>query len=106
MEGQKVILLTDGDMTVPDMTNWSREDALKVSEITGVPFTFKGTGYVTKQSAAAGTVLNQETNMQIELLEPESVDAFNQNKDETDREKVKKDTNIQENQGVGDLLNG
>ncbi|MDN8660453.1 PASTA domain-containing protein, partial [Staphylococcus aureus] len=40
MQGQKVILMTDGDMTAPDMVTWSKDDALKVSEITGIPFEF------------------------------------------------------------------
>ncbi|MGJ8729612.1 penicillin-binding protein [Listeria aquatica] len=106
LEGQKVILMTDGDMTVPDMQNWSREDALKVSEITGIPFSFSGSGYVTKQSAAAGTILNNDTELKLELAAPDSIEAFTQNNDDSDKEKVKQDTNIQENQGVGDLLTG
>lgn len=50
MQGQKVILMTDGEMTAPDMVTWSKDDALKVSEITGIPFEFSGSGYVKEQS--------------------------------------------------------
>ncbi len=106
LQNQRVILMTDGEMTVPNMMNWPKDDVLKVSEITGIPFTFKGSGYVAKQSVSAGTVMNTSTKMAIELGEPEELAIFNQNKDSNDVEKNKRDTDIQENQGLGDLLTG
>lgn len=105
MQGQKVILMTDGDMTAPDMVTWSKDDALKVSEITGIPFEFSGKGYVKSQSVSAGSVINSETKMKITLAPPEEISAFNQNHDQDTAEKNKKATDIQENAGIGDLLN-
>ncbi|MDA5864392.1 penicillin-binding protein [Listeria monocytogenes] len=105
MQGQKVILMTDGDMTAPDMVTWSKDDALKVSEITGIPFEFSGNGYVKSQSVSAGSVINSETKMKITLAPPEEISAFNQNHDQDTAEKNKKATDIQENAGIGDLLN-
>ncbi|HFQ6393704.1 TPA: PASTA domain-containing protein, partial [Listeria monocytogenes] len=73
MQGQKVILMTDGDMTAPNMVTWSKDDALKVSEITGVPFEFSGSGYVKSQSVSAGSVINSKTKMKITLAPPEQI---------------------------------
>lgn len=105
MQGQKVILMTDGDMTAPNMVTWSKDDALKVSEITGVPFEFSGSGYVKSQSVSAGSVINSKTKMKITLAPPEQISQFNQNHDQDEAEKNKKATDIQENAGIGDLLN-
>lgn len=104
MEGERVIIMTDGDMTMPDMTNWSRDDAQKVSEITGISFDFKGTGYVTNQSVSAGTILNEDSNVVLTMKKPNEISAFNQNRDQTNQDKIRQDTNIEENAGVGDLL--
>src|SRR5699024_5570473 len=46
IENQKVVLMTNGAMTMPDMSGWSKNDVLKVSEITGIEFVFDGEGYV------------------------------------------------------------
>src|SRR5699024_947989 len=45
-EGQRVLLLTNGASTMPDMTGWSKNDVLKVAEITGIPIKVDGEGFV------------------------------------------------------------
>lgn len=50
LAGGKVILRTDGDLSVPDMIGWSKRDVLKVAEIAELPFNFVGQGYAVKQS--------------------------------------------------------
>ncbi|WP_088809571.1 MULTISPECIES: penicillin-binding protein [Listeria] len=104
MEGERIVIMTDGDMTMPDMTNWSRDDAQKVSEITGIPFTYNGSGYVAKQSVSAGSILNENSKVTLTMKAPNEIYAFNQNRDQTNQDQLKQDTNIQENAGVGDLL--
>lgn len=49
-KGQHVILMTNGAMSIPDLTGWSKNDALKVAEMTGIHFEFKGEGYVVDQT--------------------------------------------------------
>lgn len=70
IEDQRIILLTNGAMTMPDMTGWSKNDVLKVSEITGIEFTFTGDGYVTQQSLAPSALLSEESQVEIVLESP------------------------------------
>lgn len=70
IDEQRVILMTNGAMTMPDMTGWSKNDALKVSEITGIEFTFDGDGYVTQQSLEPNALLAEESLIEIKLESP------------------------------------
>lgn len=58
MPGQRIVFLTNGAMTMPDLSGWSKNDVLKFAEITGKKVTTKGEGYVVKQSVKAGQVIN------------------------------------------------
>lgn len=75
-DSQRIILMTNGSMSLPDMTTWSRNDVLKVSELTGVEFVFQGEGYVVDQELEPGTLIESGDQILIEL------DATN--KDELD----------------------
>lgn len=57
-DDQQIILMTNGAATMPDLTDWSRNDALKVAELTGVNMVFEGEGYVVDQSLAAGSYMD------------------------------------------------
>ncbi|WP_035445086.1 penicillin-binding protein [Atopococcus tabaci] len=66
---EKAVLMTNGAMAMPDLTGWSKNDALKVAELTGIEFVFEGEGYVTAQSIPPGG--NMQSEEQITLtLEP------------------------------------
>lgn len=56
-DDQQIILMTNGAATMPDLSNWSRNDVLKVSELTGVNMVFEGEGYVVAQSLPAGSYM-------------------------------------------------
>ncbi|WP_338214648.1 penicillin-binding transpeptidase domain-containing protein [Companilactobacillus muriivasis] len=58
MPDQRIVLLTNGAMTMPDLSGWSKNDVLKFAEITGKQVTTKGDGYVVKQSVESGQVIN------------------------------------------------
>lgn len=64
---QKILLMTEGAMTMPDVRGWSRDDVLKVSEMTGVTFEFEGEGYVVHQELPEGSLLNPENTVKIIL---------------------------------------
>ena len=59
--------MTEGAMTMPDVRGWSRDDVLKVAEMTGVTFEFEGEGYVVHQELSEGSLLNPEDSVKIIL---------------------------------------
>lgn len=67
LAGQRVVLLTNGAMTMPDITGWSKNDVLKLSEISGIKVKFKGDGYVTKQSISENQLLNADSTLTVHL---------------------------------------
>ncbi|USQ67854.1 penicillin-binding protein [Companilactobacillus allii] len=67
MPGQRIVLLTNGAMTMPDLTGWSKNDVLKFAEVSGVHVTTKGDGYVTSQSEEAGNVINDSGKIIVTL---------------------------------------
>lgn len=63
---QNVFLLSDGaNITMPNMSGWSRKDVLRFSEITGIVIGIEGSGNVSEQSVPEGeTITNgQEINI-------------------------------------------
>lgn len=71
IKNQRIILMTNGAMTMPDMSGWSKNDVLKVSEITGIKFTFKGEGYVVEQSLMPQANMQNEEEIIITLASPQ-----------------------------------
>lgn len=67
---QRIVLLTEGAMTMPNVVGWSKNDVLKLAEITGCQFKFSGTGYVTSQSLNAGEVLTTNKTITVKLAGP------------------------------------
>lgn len=64
---QKILLMTEGAMTMPDVRGWSKDDVLKVAEMTGVTIEFEGEGYVVHQELSEGSLLNPEDSVKIIL---------------------------------------
>ncbi|GIN19032.1 penicillin-binding protein [Siminovitchia fordii] len=50
IEGEKVIIKTDGKLSIPDMAGWSKRDVLKVAKLAELKVNMVGTGYLTKQN--------------------------------------------------------
>ncbi|WP_407372395.1 penicillin-binding transpeptidase domain-containing protein [Carnobacterium sp.] len=71
IENQRVVLMTNGAMTMPDMMGWSKNDVLKVSEITGLEFTFEGEGYVVSQSLEPNANMQSTDKINIKLETPQ-----------------------------------
>ncbi|AKP66408.1 penicillin-binding transpeptidase domain-containing protein [Companilactobacillus ginsenosidimutans] len=67
MPGQRIVMLTNGAMTMPDLTGWSKNDVLKFAEITGRTVVTKGDGYVTEQSIKAGQIINDSGKITVTL---------------------------------------
>ncbi|MFD1430915.1 penicillin-binding protein [Lacticaseibacillus mingshuiensis] len=60
LAGARVILLTNGAMTMPDVSGWSKSDVLKLAQLTGKKFNLSGDGYATHQSLAKGSLLTDD----------------------------------------------
>lgn len=57
LKGSHVVLLTNGAMTMPNVSGWSKSDVLKLAQLTGKTFKLVGSGYATAQSLKAGSLL-------------------------------------------------
>lgn len=64
---QQIILMTNGATTMPDLTNWSRNDALKIAELTGTEMKFIGEGYVVQQGLTVGSYMEPGIEIAITL---------------------------------------
>lgn len=67
MPGQRIVMLTNGAMTMPDLTGWSKNDVLKFAQVTGRTVDTKGDGYVTKQSIKPGKIINDSGKIIVTL---------------------------------------
>lgn len=67
LEGERVILKTDGELTVPDMDGWSLRDVMKVAKIADLKLNTVGSGYVAKQNLKAGSALRKGDYLIVEL---------------------------------------
>ncbi|RTR32453.1 penicillin-binding protein [Robertmurraya yapensis] len=73
LEGEKVVVLTDGEITLPDMTGWSLRDVMKVANLANLELNVSGSGYVTKQNLQVGTALKDGDYLVIHLQKPDQV---------------------------------
>ena len=64
----KVFLLTNGsNYTMPDISNWSRYDVIKLCEFIGIEYSFDGYGYVSSQSIKVGTKIDENSKLEVLL---------------------------------------
>lgn len=73
LDGEKIILQTDGGLLAPDMTGWSLRDCMKVAQLAGLKFGSTGNGYVNSQNIKAGTPLHNGDTLMVELVAPEDL---------------------------------
>lgn len=71
LEGEKVVIQTDGAVTLPDLTGWSLRDVMKIASLTKVELNISGNGYVTKQNLQAGTALKEGDYLVVHLQAPD-----------------------------------
>ncbi|MDF2791341.1 MAG: penicillin-binding protein [Neobacillus sp.] len=67
LEGEKIIIKTDGKLAAPDMTGWSLRDVMKVAKISGMKLNSTGGGYVVKQNIKEGATLRKEDFLIVDL---------------------------------------
>jgi penicillin-binding protein 2B len=67
LAGQRAVLLTDGAALMPSVTGWSKNDILKLAQITGIQVNFTGTGYAVAQSIPANSVITTNSRVSVTL---------------------------------------
>ncbi|MBP2240029.1 penicillin-binding protein 2B [Cytobacillus eiseniae] len=68
--GEKVVLLTDKELTIPDMTGWSLRDVMKVAKLSKLELNSVGNGYVVKQNITSGSTFADGDYLIVELEPP------------------------------------
>lgn len=77
----KILLLTNGsELTMPDMTGWTRKDLTAFWQMTGISIAISGYGTVTSQSIAPGTPIKSGDSIEVNLWQQES----NSSQEQTD----------------------
>jgi penicillin-binding protein 2B len=71
LPGERVILRTDGDVQMPDLTGWSLSDVLKFSKMMNLDTSVKGTGYAVSQSLKKGSIVNEKDYLTVDFQKPE-----------------------------------
>lgn len=98
---ERVLLVTDGEMTMPDTENWTKRDLLKLQEATGIEVESEGSGYVSEQSVSQNQTIKSGTKVKFTLSNnhPNGDDSIGQvpddeetSKDESKNKDDKKDS--------------
>lgn len=88
MKGERVFLKTNGESIIPDLTNWSYRDVLRLSEFLSLEPSALGTGYVVKQNISPGSTIKKGDYLVVELKSPKQL--IKDPKEEEKKEKLKK----------------
>ena len=86
IEGERILLLTDGKLTMPDFSGWSLRNVMKASSLMGIDLNTSGSGYVSSQKPKTGTVLKENQSIVVQFEDPETIYEKSK-KDEKDEEK-------------------
>lgn len=70
VKGNLVFLKTEGDVTLPDFTNWSLRNVLVFKTMANLEIEVVGEGFVTNQSVSAGTVISDRSPIVVKLKTP------------------------------------
>ena len=74
LPNSKVLLLTNGNITMPDMKGWTKEDVIAFERLANVKIETKGSGFVNEQSVSEGQQLKKNDKIEVKF-EGENVDS-------------------------------
>lgn len=91
LPNSRVLLLTDGDVTMPNMSGWTKEEVVAFEKLTNTKVTTKGSGFVSEQSITEGQKINKKDKIEVTLsseeINGETADDESKSKDnEEDKE--------------------
>jgi penicillin-binding protein 2B len=72
---ERIILQTDGQATMPDITGWSLRDIMKLAELLQLQPSVKGYGYAVTQNIPPGATVNAGDYLIVELVSPQEMEA-------------------------------
>ncbi|MGX0330707.1 penicillin-binding protein [Staphylococcus cohnii] len=97
LPNSKVLLLTDGDITMPDMTGWTKEEVIAFETLTQTKVTTKGSGFVSNQSVNKGQKIDKkdkvEVSLSAEAINGESSTTSSEEKESSKADSDKNDDN-------------
>jgi len=64
---QRVILVTNGQMYMPNVVGWSASEVADFASLTGLKLATSGTGYVDMQSITAGNPIDAKQGLSVKL---------------------------------------
>lgn len=67
MSGGRLLLLTDGELKMPDLTGYGLREVFALSDLLGIQIHTDGSGYVTSQSVKPGTQLEKGMEVTVTL---------------------------------------
>jgi penicillin-binding protein 2B len=85
IKGERVILRTSGDAKMPDLTNWSYMDILRLSKLLGLKETITGSGFAVKQNVKAGSPVKAGDFLVVQLEAPKETEPVSE-EDSEERE--------------------
>lgn len=71
LPNSRVLLLTDGDVTMPNMSGWTKEEVVAFEKLTNTKVTTKGSGFVSEQSITEGQKISKKDNIEVTLSSEE-----------------------------------
>jgi penicillin-binding protein 2B len=73
----KVILITNDQVkTIPNLTGWSKKDAINILKLLSVNYEVEGSGYVIEQSIPVGTQITDNMSVKITLKDKYNVEEI------------------------------
>ncbi|WP_461239688.1 penicillin-binding transpeptidase domain-containing protein [Paucilactobacillus sp. N302-9] len=65
LQKSRIFVKTSGQMTMPDLSGWSKSDVDRFANFTGLKLTQKGSGFVKDQSIKSGTVFHKNQTISV-----------------------------------------
>lgn len=87
LPGEKLFIKSNGTVAMPDMTDWSLRDVLKLCEIMSLNPNIFGKGYVINQNITPGIKVKQGDYLVVDL-EPPFVPIESEDKEKTEEDEV------------------
>ncbi|WP_426428856.1 penicillin-binding protein [Staphylococcus equorum] len=95
LPNSRVLLLTDGDVTMPNMSGWTKEEVIAFEKLTNTKVTTKGSGFVSEQSITEGQKINKKDKIEVTLsseeINGETADDESKSKDNEENKEDKED---------------
>ncbi|MFY4773771.1 penicillin-binding protein [Metabacillus sp. RGM 3146] len=65
---ERVILQTNGELRMPDLTGWSKRDVLKLADHLNLRLSAEGNGFVTSQSIPKGSIIKRDFLLNVTFM--------------------------------------